>query len=147
MATLFGMYKTDAKAEADGKWVEIAPGAEFCIRSSNAIVVREYSDKLAKGQRSILMANKGVLPPALQDKNEIAVVANAILTGWRGPLIVDAAGNPMPFTKANAEWLMTELPGLRRDILFASRVDETFRLEDAEKIEGNSVAPSAPTSN
>lgn len=118
-------YATDQSAEADGAWIEVRPGIQFRIRSENCAKARDWANRRARSQRQFIIANQGLLPPAMVDKNDVDICSDVLVTGWKG--ITDDKGVEIPFTKENVIALLKELPALRRDVLFLARTDETFR--------------------
>lgn len=137
----YKLYGTDPELEEHGTWVEFRPGVQYKIRSTLSKAVREFEHKLMKVQRPLYLANQGMLPLEQQDRNEITRCARAIIVDWRGQ--TDANGNPLPFTVENAERVMTDLPRLRNDVLFAASAEETFRRDMQQALEGNSEPTSA----
>lgn len=140
----YELYSTDTQAEQNGQWVEMRTGLRYRIRSELSDAVRAYDTKLMKAQRAAYIANGGILPPKMQDRNDVLRCANAIVTGWEGQ--TDREGNLLPFTPANAERVLTDLPRLRNDVLTASRTEETFRVETQQLISGNSESTSPKNS-
>jgi hypothetical protein len=144
--SLYDAYSTDKQSVEDGIWVEVQPGVRFKVRSEQSVKVREWAARRAKGQRQLIVAGGGILPPHLQDKNEVDQCAQATVVDWEG--VSDRQGNPVPFSKEACTELVTELPALRRDLLYLARTDETFRPEEVTAALGKtSGTPSAPTSN
>ncbi len=142
--SLYEAYQTDEQAEEQGAWVEVRAGVRLRIRSDNSLKARDWAMRRAKGQRQLLLANGHVLPPKLQDKNEIDMCTEVLITAWDG--VTDRDGNLLAFSRDAAKQLMTDLPALRREILYASRTEETFRKEEVEQLGKISAPPSAPNS-
>jgi hypothetical protein len=142
--TAFDEYETSTEAEEDGAWVEFRAGVKVKIRSENSSEVREYLTKLTKTQRNILKANGWVLPPKLQDRNDVLACKNAIVTDWEG--VTDREGNPVPYSPDNVERILTALPRLREEILFIAKTDETYKAAKEDML-GNSAASSRDSSS
>lgn len=127
--SLFDAYKTDANLEEEGAWVEMRGGAQVKVRSENSTAAREYAAKLTKVQRQILQANNWVLPPKMQDRNEVLTCRHAIVVDWKN--VPDEEGNDLPYSPAAVERILTALPRFRADILQAAKLEETFKPEMA----------------
>ena len=135
MSNIKDLYGTDSRLENEGAMVEFRGGIQIRVRSENSTIVREYANRLLKKQRQLYMANNGIVPPGISDKNDIALCTNVLITGWKN--VIGEDGKEVEFTPQNVERLMTDYPALRRDVMFAARTDETFR-EVKEAMEGNS---------
>lgn len=133
MSKLYEQYETDQTAENDGAWVEFRGGVKVKLRSENSEKAVDFAHKLAKKQRQLVVANGGLLPKKLQDANEVALCAQALIVDWQG--VTDRDGKALPCTQDNVRKVMQELPAFRRDVLFAARVDETFKAEEMAAVE------------
>lgn len=133
--TLYQQYQTDPEAEAEGRWVEFRPGIRVRIRSTTCDLVRTVEDRLAARLRPKLMANNWRLPPKDADAQDVELLAQAVVVAWDG--VTDAAGAALVCTPATVRTVMTALPAFRREVLMAARLDETFRVEVREALEGN----------
>lgn len=142
--SLYDDYSLDPAAQNDGIWVEMRGGALFRIRSDSSDKVRQWSLRRAKAQRQVIIANEGIVPPALADKNEIALCAEVVITGWEN--VTDRAGAVLPYTEDNARQLMKDLPSLRRDILLVSSTEAGYRAE-IDAVGKTSAPASAPSSS
>lgn len=134
--SLYDQYATDLDAENNGKLVEFRGGACFRIRSFNSDAVRTLANRLSGQNRAKLLSNDWVLPPKEADAADVELCARAIVVGWEN--ISNGTGEPLPYSVENCRKLMTELPALRREIIVASRLEQTFRKEVVERMEGNS---------
>lgn len=144
VATMYDEYETDSDLENEGTWVEIRGGAQVKIRADSSDIARDYANKLAKKQRNILAASNWVLPPKMQDRNEVLMCVHAYIVDWKN--VTNRAGEVLPFNKTNIELICTDLRQFRHDVLYAARTDETFRAV-REDLEGNSAAPSKQSSS
>lgn len=145
LPSLFEAYATDVALEEQGVPVELRNGATMIVRSENSLAARRWLTKKVKEQRSLIAANRGLLPPEKNDQNDIDELAEVLIVGWKN--VTDRAGNEIPHSVEMARTLMKELPALRRDLLLAARTDETFRREVIEDMAGNSAAPSESSSS
>lgn len=130
--SIYSQYETDTESEETGKWVEFRGGARIRVRSDNSTKARNWYAATAKKQRNLIASNGGILPPKLSDQNDIDLLTEALISGWDPVTILDRSGQEIPFTKENVRQLMTDLPSLRRDILYIARSDETFRSQAEE---------------
>lgn len=135
-SSLYEEYETDRSAEENGQWVDMKGGVKIKIRAEDSHFVRKWIAKQAKKRRVELMAAGGTLTPEQSDRYDIEACANVLISDWAG--VTNRAGELLPFSKANITQVLTDLPALRRDIIYASRVDETFKQDTKEAIEGNS---------
>lgn len=140
MSSVYDEYATDTSLENDGVWVEFRGGLQLKIRSDNSIKTREWAVKRAKGQRALIVANSGLVPPSIADKNEIDQLAEVTVVDARH--LTDRQGQPLEYSRETIRQLMKDLPGLRRDVLLASKMDDTFAGETAEM--GKISAPPSP---
>lgn len=143
MSSVFEAYALDEQAENDGRWVEFRGGIRIKLRSDNSDIVRKFSNRRVKAQRQQIVANGGLLPPEQMDKNEIALCVEAVVVDWEKVYGLD--GKLLPCTRENVQMLVTRLPALRREILFASRTEETFRPE-VDELGKTSATSSTPSS-
>lgn len=144
MSELYEAYATDPKAEAEGVWIEFRAGAKLKVRSQSSLQAREWALRRAKGQRQLIMANGGALPPSLMDKNELDMCVEILVVDWQG--VNNGDGHAIPFTRENLRKVLTDLPVLRRDVMFVSQVDESFRVAELESMGKTSATPSEPSS-
>jgi hypothetical protein len=142
--SIYDGYALDTQAENEGQWVDFRGKVQIQLRSDNSLQARKWSNRRIKQQRQQLIAHGGVLPPEVLDKNEIDLCAEVLVLSWRN--VLDRDGKPIPCTPDNARKLLTELPSLRRDVLFAARSEETFR-PDVEALGKTSATPSVPSSS
>ncbi len=138
--TIYDAYQTDAGLETEGAWTDLRGGARVKIRAEASVFVREKARALDKKYRAI-MITEGGLPPDVQDTRDTELCATAILVAWEN--VTDKTGTVLPFTVDNARATLTALPRMRQDILYAARIDETFRAQQQEVMAGNSPQPSA----
>jgi len=136
---LHKIFATDTQAEQEGREVEVTDGVHFRVRSQNSDRVRKWSSRRSKKNRKYLVGN-GEIPIKVQDEDEISMVCEVLVVGWRG--VKDAEGKDIAYSTEACRKLMTELPPLRRQIILLSALEETFRKEETEAIVGNSPTPS-----
>jgi hypothetical protein len=115
-------------------------GSEWKIRADTSDRVRQYINKQMRAQRQQVIAGGGLLPPKLQDANEIALCRDVLVTNFRKVRGQDGAD--VAYSKAAVEKILTDLPRLRADILMASRTEETYRAQVVEAMSGNSESMS-----
>ncbi len=143
-SSLYEKFQTDTSLEETGVWMEFAPGVFFCVRSSDSNAARNEANAIAKARRPKVLMHGGLLPAKDADELEIRLVANALVTGWRG--VTDAEGKDLPYTKENLRRIITDLPHLRREIVAMSNLTETYKQAASEALEGNSPASSGTSS-
>lgn len=121
-------------------WVELPGGAEFLVRSDNHPEVEEWAKRRTAKQRALIISSGGSLPTKIQRQNEIDQLAEVSVRGWRGE-----AFEGQEFDAEALREILADKPALREDLLYATRVRETFRVQRAEEekaIKGNSSTPS-----
>jgi hypothetical protein len=132
---VYGRYQTDEKAEVEGVELDFGDGMTVKVRSMESPIVREFQNKQMRKHRQTVMANGGLLPPALQDKMEIEVLVKAVIVGWQGVLGPD--GKELPFNPENVTKVLTDLREFRKEISSLASMNETFRKEALEGAKGN----------
>lgn len=98
--------------------------------------MRAVSQRLQKKYRHNLA---GDVSDQVATAIELEKVAVAV-ADWRG--VTGPDGAELPFTQENVRKVMTDLPWLRKDVLYAVLVKETFRKE-AQAALGEASAPSS----
>jgi hypothetical protein len=136
---LLAAYEQDTTAVNEGAWAELRSGIRVKIRSEHSVEVREVARKLDRKYRALILADG--MPADKQDERDTELCATAILVDWDTDCR-EAFGEP---TTANIRKACTELPAFRRDVIYLSRLDETFRTEEVRLMAGNSAAPSVTT--
>lgn len=145
-ASLYDEYETDlSAAETEGTWVSFKAGVQIKLLSEQSTAARKWAHARTRKLRSVIMANDGVLPPHVSDAVDIDLLAEVLIKDWRGVYTRDRV--PVPCTREAIKQLMTQLPALRREVLTAARMDETFKKAALEALEGNSSPSSAPNSS
>lgn len=133
--SLYDMFTTDRDAEENGKWVEIAQGAEFKIRRFKSRHTTRTREALEKPYAAL--RRKGVLPPEIAEKILHQTMCTSTIADWRGEAIVSPDGAPLPFSAEAADQLLSALPELRDEIIGQAIQLDTFRKEDDETAKGN----------
>lgn len=128
MSKFFDRYKTDKKLEEEGVWVDLGEGIHVLVARISSRRAREVRRRIMRPYESMRE-----LPPELEERINIEVMAEAVLVGWRG--ITDEQNNPIPYSKETAIRLLTEAQDFREDVAGASLRRELYR---QKAIEGNS---------
>jgi len=134
MTSPYSLFATDNKLETDG--ITLDYGA-FKIRiaragGANRKFQQVLEAKLKPHRRQI---QTETLADELAHRLIIEAYAEAVLLGWDG--VVDAAGQPLAFTRDNAIRLMTDLPDLFRDVQEQATKAALFRKLADEAAEKN----------
>jgi hypothetical protein len=138
---IYKRYSTEKSMEEAGAWVDFGDGIRVRVRSDQSMQVRNLRNKLMLKFRHALM--RSGMPPAIEDQVNIEL-CTAVVVAWDG--ITDENEQPIPYSVENVRKVVTDLWELRRDILLASSMSETFRKQQVEDMVGNSDAPSQPAS-
>lgn len=142
--SLYKRYQTDVNAEEQGITLEFGDNVKVVVRSTDSNTVRALESKWMKRNRQAIMANNGILPPELQDDKEIFLASEGVILNWSN--VTGPDGKELPYSKANAKKVMTDLREFRRELMYLAGLAETFRRQEMEEAAGNSAAPSTPTS-
>lgn len=126
------VYNFDAEACEKGRW--------FPFRGGKVLVARNNSKRhkqaimRARAPLASVIDARVPLSDAQIEELTIKAMADAILLGWEG-FSVD--GVPLPYTRENAERMLTEYPDFRDEIAAISYAEENFRREAVEVAAGN----------
>lgn len=134
----FDLKKADLSAKAEkGYEFELKVPGTFdestdvfiTVRGNESKIVREYQRKKFNEYQAKLKIDKkrGKDPEdfSLEDAEEMAVEASVLrIISWKG-MIED--GKEVPFTKENAERILTEHPWIREAVMEASNELTNFR--------------------
>lgn len=137
-------FRINRDAARRGVEVEVQEGIFFTIRSTTAPDVEDYMEARTRKQRHILQQHGWVLPRRLRIKNNVELLVEKLVIGWRG--VTDEHGTPLTFTKPALENLLKEVPDLVDTLLSIASERETFNSAIVEELEGNFSPPSTPTS-
>lgn len=133
--SIFDMFSTDRDAEQNGKWFTLAPGVEMRIRRFKSQHTTRTRERLEKPFERL--RKNGNLPTDIMEKIVHQTLCESTIVDWRGDAIVDQQGNPMPFSAAAADDLLTALPELRDEVTSMALRMDNFRVEDDKETEGN----------
>jgi hypothetical protein len=142
--SVYSAYAVDADAQNNGIWVSMRADTEFRIRADASDKVKSWSLRRAKSQRQLIIANEGILPAHITEKNEVDLCVEAVIVDWKN--VSGPDGTLIPYSAAAARKLMTDLPTLRRDILLVSGTEAAYRAE-VDELGKTSAVPSEPSSN
>ena len=128
-------FETDRSAETEGAWVDLGDGAKVLVARFNNPAHEKAIRRLQKPYKSILNSGRQ-LPKDVADDITVKSMVEAILLGWEG--MTDRDGAVLPYTQANADKLLRDLPDFRNTVASLALTAETFRLEALQDAEGNS---------
>lgn len=140
-AELFDQYELAEDAEINGVWVGFRGGLELRLIAENSKAGRTWGAERARKLRGVIVANDGIFPPGVADKNDVDIICEVLAKDWRHP-----TKTLPPFTREGLRALLLKLPSFRRDVIAAVRMDETFRKAALEAMAGNSLPSSVLTS-
>lgn len=143
---LFSLFKTDADIEVSGKWVYPAgeptednpnPPAFKIARAGGAN--KKYMNAqaaLLKPHRALLRTND-ISPEKLAVMDSVAKKCffETILLDWKD--VPNSKGEIIPFSRANAEDMMKQLPALYEFLMGEAQSIGTFSGADTEEDAGN----------
>jgi hypothetical protein len=146
--SLFKQFKTDAKVEKEGIWLDYGPNKDLpaneqgehpviMIRIARAGGANEAYNKrieaLSKKHRRKIQ-NDAMEISELREMTQHAV-ADTVVLGWEN--VTDEDGNAMPFSRDNALKLFKQLPDLFNDIQEQAAKAALFRVHLRETDLGN----------
>src|SRR5882672_8418097 len=106
-------YRTDAKKEIEGAWVDIGDGGRLLIaRVNNAKYNARLRELTKPHTREIRL---GVFSVEKQQAILVQTLADTILLDWSG--IDDKAGNPVAYTKDQAIKYLSDMPDFREMVV------------------------------
>lgn len=126
----FKRYKTDKTLEENGVWVDLGEDVHVLVGRLTSKRTREVRRRLMRPYESMRE-----VPPELEDKINIQVMAEAVLLDWRG--ITDEEEKAIPYSREAAIKLLSDFPDFRDEVAGASLRRDIFR---ANELEGNSKA-------
>jgi hypothetical protein len=135
----YGAYETDPDLEKGGVTFSLGSKGTFKLARAGGANQRykETVRKLTQPYRRQI-AN-GTIDPEQADALLAKAFARSVIVGWEG--VTGRDGEPMDFTVANAEKLLTDLPDLFADLRSLAEDMNAYRKEDVEA-EGKPSAPS-----
>ena len=129
---LMKKFGTDPKASLEGVWCPLGDDAEFKIARLNNSVYREYMAARAREYKRE--------PTDAESKTLLnEALAEAVLLGWRGEIVIN--GEPLEeYSKPAAVKLLSNpyLPDFKEWVLSRAGDMKTFRMEALEDDLGNS---------
>lgn len=126
---LYKNFETDKKCETEGIEVRYGDDEEtaptFVVKRAGGSNTG-YQKAMRKALRPFqkLIAHDLMTP---EQENSVIkkVFINHLLIGWRN--VSDRDGNPLPFSKENAEKLFSDLPDLLEDLVSQSKNASAFK--------------------
>jgi len=125
-------FKTDAKKEIDGNWVEIGEGASLLIARAGNPKYSRLLERLQKPHRTAIRRDR--LPDDIAEKIVTKVLAETVLIGWKGVFYKD---EELEYTPENSLMLLTELKDLKELVAELGRDVSNFKEADEEEDEKN----------
>lgn len=130
--SLYRVFKTDAKSEVEGVWVEYAtepgkPPAKFKVARAGGANTKyaKALDAELKPYRPLLA--RGQLDDKTAELAYATAFAKGVLLDWEN--VTDEAGAPLAFSVESAVRLFTDLPELFKDLQVQASRLAPFRAE------------------
>jgi hypothetical protein len=134
MLDLFSQFATDESKEIDGTIQEIA-GVNFTIaRAGNRHYGKLLTKLVNKNQR--ILDGKDDAADAKSDEIMCEVIANTILRGWEGEIVVEQGGDPVSYSVDAAKKAL-KLKDFRAEVMRAAGDTEAYRVAKVEEAEKN----------
>lgn len=131
---LFAEFATDETAEHDGVWMNFKSFEFLIARSGN----REYSKLLTKlvNKNQRILDGKDRVADEKSDDIMCEVISKTILRGWKGEIVVEKGGKPVPYSQENAAKAL-KLKDFRSMIMRLADDTESYRIAQIEEKEKN----------
>ena len=133
--SIFDLFATDQKAEAEGIVHTVSPGISFTLARAGGANARYTKLLAAKIRPHTRQLNDGTIDLDLANGLMIEAFAETVLLGWKG--ITDVEGNEMPFNVENAVALFKQLPDLFEDLREFASKSANFRTQEITDVVGN----------
>lgn len=141
MTLKISTFKTNVESEQEGVWVDIGSGARIKVARMNNFA---YEDEIRRlGKPHLRAIRLGTLENETLEKITIKAFSLHILKDWDG--IDDDEGEPIPFSSAKAEELMTDYRDFYRMVQEFANEQDLYRKAEQEDAEGNSGSASLGT--
>lgn len=134
MTSPYALFSTDTALESSGITLDYGSFRIQIARAggANRKFAQVLEAKLKPHRRQI---QTETLADEVAHRLIVEAYAEAVILGWDG--VVDAAGQPLPFTRDNTVRLMTDLPDLFRDVQEQATKAALFRRQAQEADEKN----------
>lgn len=146
MADLYSMFQTDKSLETEGIWYDFDDETGFRLAragGANVKFAKAVEEKTRPHRRQI---DNGTIDPEVGNRLLIEAFVGTVLLDWkgvRGPAKGkdekgnDIPGDPVPFNRANAIKLLTDMPDLFNELRDESTKMANFRNKVVEDDAGN----------
>jgi hypothetical protein len=137
---IYGLFQTNVDMEQQGvvlNYGDNAAGQPVRVKiaragGSNARFAKALEARMRPYRRQF---ETGTLDDKVATAMLIEVFADSVILGWEG--ITDAAGNVLPYNRANVIKVLTDLPDLFSDIREQAMKSANYRAEQTEADSGN----------
>ncbi len=133
--SLYGLYATDTKREAEGFWHPITDDIKFLLARAggqNSVFSKALEVKIRPHRRQI---DNEDMDTALANSIMVEVFAATVIKDWVG--VTDDEGKDLPCTKENIIHILTELPELFNELRDVATKHANFRAHSTEEDLGN----------
>lgn len=137
---LYSQFKSDENVEKDGLFLEYGDnshGQPMRIRIARAggsnVQFGKSFERHSKPYKRLLQI--GQMEEEQNRRLMLNVYLDAVIKGWEN--VEDREGNPLPFSRVNAETILTDLPDLFQDIMVQAGNAALFRETINEDDSGN----------
>lgn len=127
MKTLYDKFGTNQKKEQEGAWIFYDEELGFKVKRLSERN-KSYSVAIERVERQL---RRKTIKESEAEKKLVEIFIDHSLLDWKG---VEKDGEPLPFNKENASWLLTnpEWPDFFKDILAKAHDNEYFKNVEEE---------------
>lgn len=133
--SIYDLFETDAKLEAEGFIFDITPKISFTLARAGGANLRYQKAMEVKTRKHRSAIENNTISVELANQLMVEAFAETVVLGWKG--ITDKKGKKVPFTPENAVNLFTKLPDLFIDVREAAAARANFSAKEVADDAGN----------
>jgi len=135
------MYGFDKDKAEDGVWVDLGldDGSRVRIGKIGRMAYGKSLDRYGRKYQKIVRLGQSI-PLEDATKMIIQVYADTVVLDWEN---IRIDGKPLPYTRDNAVWLLTEFPDFRTFVEAHANDNELFQDQDFDADSKNSSTSSS----
>ena len=132
--SIYSMFESDVDAEKKGRWLPYGK-CEFLVARAGGT-----NDAFAKAMTKVMRPHARRFKLGTIDAKEANALAlgpfvDTVLLGWKN--VFNKDGSELPYSKENAQKLLTDIPDLYAQLMEDAQNIATFAPEDVEDITKN----------
>lgn len=131
---IYEMFASSEDAAENGKWFDFGPDMKVKVRRFKSKKSRKVREELEAPYKRVSQFG-AQMPDEVQEAIGTQHVAHGLIADWKG--VVGKDGAEIPYSKAAALKLCSELPEFRDAIANISVSLDNYRDDQKEAVEGN----------